>query len=263
MHPVTPESRRKGERRQLIERRAPEPRRVGVERRRRERRATIVSVVRERRRAHRRRGERRQPNDRRTWDRRQGRRRRETPSPFTAAQAVAIQRGYAVPGSRPPCPACGGPFTLGRARWRGTDLARQVRCLSCGRTAIVSNTRAVLVMTVAPQEPVRQALRTILDAAGHDVVQAPDAAVGLWAYEQQRADVVFMDAHAPGRMTAGEFMRQLLRADPNARIVAMAARRAYGVADPLAVARQLGAAASLRIPFGRDEVLAALAEARQ
>jgi hypothetical protein len=42
----------------------------------------------------------------------------------------------------------------------------------------------------------------------------------------------------------------------------MAARRSYGIADPLAMARQLGASASLRMPFQRDDVLAALAEAR-
>jgi CheY-like chemotaxis protein len=258
------ENRRKDERRQLIDRRAPQPRRAGLERRTAERRVTIVPVTHERRTLLTRRGsERRTLPDRRVWTRRQSRRRRETPSPFTAEHAARIQKAYSTPGTRPTCPACGGAFTLCRARRRGTDIARQVRCLSCGRTAIVRNSRAARVMIVTPQEPVRQALRTILDAAGHEVLQAPDAAVGLWAYEEHGADVVIVDAHAPGRMGPGEFMRQLRRADPDARMIAMAARRSYGVADPLAMARQLGAAVSLRMPFTRDDVLAALAEARR
>jgi CheY-like chemotaxis protein len=262
MHPAVSENRRKAERRQLIDRRAPQPRRADLDRRTGERRVTNISVARERRiMLTRRVGERRILSNRRVASRRQGRRRRESSSPYTALQAATIQRAYGAPGARPLCPACGGAFTLGRARHRGVDLVRLVRCLSCGRTALVSNSHQARIMVIA-QESVRHALRAILDAEGHEVVQAPNAAVGLWACEQHGADVIFVDAHIAGRMSSGDFMRQVRRADPDARVVAMAARRSYGIADPLAMARQLGASASLRMPFQRDDVLTALAEAR-
>jgi len=118
-------------------------------------------------------------------------------------------------------------------------------------------------MIVGQKDSVRQALRVILDGTGHEVIQAADAAVGLWAYGRNPADVVFLDVHAPGRMDPGEFIRQLRRVDPEARVVAMAARRSWGTGDPLAVARQLGATVSLRMPFSREDALTALAEAQQ
>ena len=99
-------------------------------------------------------------------------------------------------------------------------------------------------------------------SAGHDVVEAADAGVGLLAYQLQPPDVVFIDVHAPGRMDAGEFVRRVRKDFPDARIVGMAGRPSYGMVDPLAVTQRLGAIRTIRMPFSRAEVLNIVEEAR-
>jgi CheY-like chemotaxis protein len=148
------------------------------------------------------------------------------------------------------------------ARTRGTDTIRRVNCIGCGRAAILTNTRAVRVLVIAAKAAVRDALRTVLAGAGHEVVEAADAGVGLIAYETVPTDVVFIDARASGRMDAPEFVRRLRRAFPDARVVSVAGRASYGTVDPLAVTHGLGAVGTVRMPFSPAEVLRAVDDAR-
>ena len=262
--PASPENRRMGERRQLVDRRAPFARRSGLDSREGERRSRSTGVQRDNRSGgDRRGGERRTVDDRRAYERRRGRRRRETPFPYTAEHVAAIQKAHATPRVRPTCPLCGGAFSLGRVRRRGSDLVRQVRCTSCGKTAVVTNSRTARVLVIAEQAVVRETMGAILGAVGHEVIQAADAAVGLWAYGREPADVVFIDVFASGRMEANEFIRHVRREDPDARVVAMAGRRSFGFSDPLALAKQLGAVGTLRVPFSHADILRVLEEARQ
>lgn len=190
------------------------------------------------------------------------RRPRETPSPFTAAQVADIRRSFATSATRARCPACGGAFTLGRAQDRGKESVRRIRCASCGKTAVVPNTGICRVMVIAHKTEIRDALRSILGKAGHEIVEATDAGVGLWAYQQSPVDVVFIDVTATGRLAATEFIRQLRRDFADARVVAMSARASYGVGDPLAVAKQLGATRTIRVPCPAVDILKVLKEAR-
>ena len=151
---------------------------------------------------------------------------------------------------------------MGQARRLGSDVLRRVRCVSCGKSATVTNPRTARVLIIAQTDVVRETVRTVLAAAGHEVLQAADAGVALWAYGKSHVDVVFIDVRAPGRMDAGEFIRQLKRQHPDARVVAMSARSSYGVSDPAALARQLGATALLRVPFSRSDMLEVVQEAR-
>jgi CheY-like chemotaxis protein len=249
------EQRRRAERRRLFDRRSPVARR-STERRRTDRRRNSRSVLHERRgRPDRRVQSRRVSMDRRYADtRRHGPRRRETPTPFTTEQLMDVRAGFANPGPTA-CPSCGSAFILGRPRRRGADVARQVRCRGCGKTAVVINARAARVLIIEQKDVIRETLRTILSGAGHDVVEAADAGVGLAAYELAPPDLVFIDVLGSGRMDAPEFVRRLRQTYPDARVVAMAGRPSYGVMDPLALARQLGATGSIRMPFSRDEVL--------
>ena len=151
---------------------------------------------------------------------------------------------------------------MGPARRRGSDVVRQVRCVSCGKMTTVTNPRTARVLVVAQRDVVRDAVRTVLAAAGHEVVQVADAGVALWVYGKSQVDVVFIDLHAPGKMDAGDFIRLLKREHSDARVVAMSARRSYGLSDPAALAKQLGATASLRVPCSRTDMLEVLEEAR-
>lgn len=137
-----------------------------------------------------------------------------------------------------------------------------MRCVGCGRAAVVANTRIARILIVEERDAIRDTLHTILASAGHDVVEAADAGVGLAAYQAMPPDVVFLDAHASGRMDAAEFVRRLRKQFGDARIIAMAGRPSYGVVDALAVTHGLGAICTIRMPFSRAEVLNVVEEAR-
>ncbi len=255
--------RRQGERRRLWDRRSPLQRRGRPERRVRERRlAGGVSDAERRAGAERRRTERRLAADRRiALGRRHGRRRRSTPTPYTVEELARLKGQVAGPG-RLTCPACGSGFTLGPPRRRGSDQARRVACLGCGRAAVVSDTHAARVLLIAPNEAVRTALAAILAGDGHEVIEAADAGVGLAAYRTVPADAVFLDVLAPGRMNATDFLRTLRREYPDARVVAIAGRPSFAGVDPLSVAKGLGATRTMRIPLTREQVLQAVEDVR-
>ncbi len=174
-----------------------------------------------------------------------------------------VRELFFVPGRRPVCPTCSGTFSLGRPRARGEEIVRRVQCTGCGKAAIVTNSRALRVLVIEQKDSVRRAVREILAGAGHEVIEAADAGVGLRAYEARPPDLVFIDVHAPGRMNAADFVRNLRKAFPDARVVAMAGRPSYGMVDPAMVTTQLGAMRTIRMPFSKDDVLRIVEEARR
>ena len=253
--------RRQGERRRLWDRRSPFPRRAS-DRRHGERRRGSDAAPQERRATDRRRGDRRDASDRRqTHLRRMGRRRRETPTPYTAEEITQLRARFAAPGPVF-CPCCNGRFTLGPGKRRGTDTARRVVCLGCGRAAVMPNTRIARLLLVGSRAEVRDALRIMLVDAGHEIIEAPDAEVALMAYQTVPADVVILDAVTPGRLEAPEFLRRLRKVFPDARVVAMAGRASYNAADRLAITQGLGAMKTIRMPIMRDELLRIVDEVR-
>jgi len=255
--------RRHGERRRLWDRRSPLQRRGGSDRRVRQRRGP-GGVFRAERRggADRRLAQRRVAAERRTdLGRRHGRRRRSTPTPYTSEELALLRTQAAGPG-RITCPACGSGFTLGPARRRGSERVRRVACLGCGRAAVIPDTRAARVLVIAQTEAVRTALAAILAEAGHEVIEAADAGVGLAAYRTVPADAVFLDLLTPGRVSATDFLRILRREYPDARVVAIAGRHSFAGVDPLSVAKGLGATRALRIPLTREQVLQAVQDVR-
>jgi len=212
--------------------------------------------------ADRRHRDRRLQTDRRAaLPRRRGRRRRETPTPYTAGQVAELRAGFAAPGLVL-CPACEGRFTLGPGRRRGAEVARRVMCLACGRGAMVPHSRQARILVIAQHAGVRATLQVMLGSAGHEIIEADDAAVGLVAYQMVPADLAILDVTAPGRMTAPEFLRRLRRGFPEARVVALAGRQSWTGVDPLAVMQGLGAVRSVRMPVGRDDLLRIVDEAR-
>ena len=94
------------------------------------------------------------------------------------------------------------------------------------------------------------------------MVETADAWVGLLAYRTVPADVVIIDVLAPGRMEAAEFLRQLRRTYPDARVVTMAGRPSYQGVDPLAVTQAFGAVRTFRMPVSRDDLLRIIEEVR-
>lgn len=140
---------------------------------------------------------------------------------------------------------------------------RRVNCYGCGKAAVLTNTYPARVLIIEHKDVVRDALRTILAGAGHEIVEAADAGVGLMAYQDVPADVVLIDVMATGRMNAADFVRRLRREYPDARVIGMAGRPSYASVDPLAVTHGVGAVSTIRAPFTAAEVLRAIDEARR
>ena len=253
---------RRGDRRRLWDRRSPVLRRAGEERRRLERRHTAHEVLSERRSGQdRRQAGRRRAAERRTASRRLGRRRRATPTPYSVKEIEELRARFLAPGPVT-CPSCGSAFTLGPARRRTAETARRVVCLGCGRAAVVSNTRVARILVISQNNALRSGFQEMVASAGHEVIEAADAGVGLVAFEQVPADVVFVDVTSSGRMEAPDFLRRLRRHYPDVRVVALAGRRSSTGADPLAVMGGLGVIRALRAPISREQVLKTLEEVR-
>jgi CheY-like chemotaxis protein len=254
---------REGERRRLWDRRSLVPRRSGQEQRTGARRISERQVVSERRARPERRGEDRRavPDRRGVVARRRGQPRRGTPTPYTTEQLAELRARFATPGPVS-CPACGCRFALDPARRRGTEIARGVMCLGCRRAAVVPHSCAARVLVITHTPPLRHLLREMLASAGHDVVETDDTGVALEAYQTVPADVIILDVLAPGRVSAPEFLRQLRRSFPDARVVALAGQDSYVGVDPLAVVEGLEAVRSIRVPISREALLRTVEEAR-
>jgi DNA-binding NtrC family response regulator len=123
---------------------------------------------------------------------------------------------------------------------------------------VVSGDSRIRILVIAEKEVVRDSIRTTLTELGHEAVDAADANVGLWAYQQDPADVVFIDVISAGRLEAGEFIRQVRKYSPDARVIGVSGRTSYSGPDQLRIARELGAFRTIRAPFSQSDLLDAL-----
>ncbi len=257
--------RRQGERRRLWDRRASEERRSGEDRRHEDRDAAKKAVATERRKGKERRsGEHPQPKaaDRRSpKSRRRRERRSTTPVPYSPEQHAELRARFASPGPVT-CPVCGGRFTLGPARREGDKVERLVLCMGCRRGTVVDDASAARVLVVSGEAPLRKLLYDMLSGAGHEVVEADDAVVGLEAYRAIPADLVIVDVLATGRLGATEFLRRLRQTHPDARVAALAGRSSHADIDPLQLVGSTPGVRGLRVPVSREELLKLVQELR-
>jgi CheY-like chemotaxis protein len=246
---------------EFFDRRTGADRRAGKERRHGGRRHRRVDVNDDRRRGEERRaGDRRVPGDRRrvTDPRYTKRRRKPKGSRYSAGDVGHVQHVLTHIGAVAACPVCAGRFTLGPVDRRGRDTVRQVSCAECGRGLVVTNCVLARVMVLTRVAPVRDALRAILTGAGHEVVEPPHAGAALDVYRDNPADVVFLDAFSLAEVDGQEFIRRLHHEFSDARIVVLAPRPSYRMADRSATALRLGATRVVRTPFTTDDILRAL-----
>lgn len=113
------------------------------------------------------------------------------------------------------------------------------------------------ILIIDDEEPVRVVLRTMLEQAGYEVVEAADAGEGLSAYQQAPTDVVLTDLFMPGQdelAILGAFRRM----DPQVKLVAMSGGGQSGQRDVLRLAATLGAQHTLQKPFKMQELLATM-----
>ncbi len=121
------------------------------------------------------------------------------------------------------------------------------------------------ILVVDDDGIIRAILRDMLSGAGYEIIEAEDGDMALEVYKADPVDLVITDLFMPpsGGLAVIE---QLREADPEARIIAIS-----GVAltdtevryetDPGQLAIQRGALRAMRKPFGKQEMLEAVAEA--
>jgi DNA-binding NtrC family response regulator len=110
------------------------------------------------------------------------------------------------------------------------------------------------VLVIDDEDEVRQAVRHILEAAGHLVIEAADGNPGLKLYRERRPDLVITDIVMPDKEGI-ETIREILKFDPAARVIAMAETGPWRM-DVLKIAESFGATQTLRKPIRADELLA-------
>ena len=116
------------------------------------------------------------------------------------------------------------------------------------------------ILVIEDDDSVRKLIRRILEGAGYTVLEAPDGVQGVQVYREQHPDLVLTDIFMPGKEGL-ETILELGLLDPEVRIIAVSGGGNMGILNPLPMAAKLGAVRTLAKPFGRRELLEAVAAA--
>jgi DNA-binding response OmpR family regulator len=115
------------------------------------------------------------------------------------------------------------------------------------------------ILVVDDEEGFRKLLRAMLEKAGYEVLEAPDAQSGFSLYCENPIDLLIVDLVMP--TVSGVALIHMLRYRfPEAKIIAISGGGPTGNFDFLAAARVLGAHSTFLKPFKRKEFLATVHE---
>ena len=117
-----------------------------------------------------------------------------------------------------------------------------------------------LILIVDDDHWMRAVLRTTLEDAGHEVIEADDGAAGVSTFVARRPDVTIVDIIMPGKggiATIGEIRMH----SPRARIIAISGGDPTAANSDLPLATVYGALVSLQKPVDRREMLRAIERA--
>ena len=115
----------------------------------------------------------------------------------------------------------------------------------------------VLVIDDDPQ--IRHLLRTVLEQAHYQVGEAPDGAVGLRLFKEQRFDLVITNIFMPEKEGI-ETITDIRAEDQHTPVLAMSGGGSSGGTDVLQTAMAFGATATLAKPFDIDVLTARVDE---
>src|SRR5437879_10862542 len=115
------------------------------------------------------------------------------------------------------------------------------------------------ILIVDDEQEFRELLRAILEKAGYDVLEAPDAPRGFALYCENLIDLLIVDLVMP-KVSGAALIHMLRYKFPDAKIIAISGGGPTGNFDFLAAARVLGAHRTFLKPFKRIELLSAIKE---
>lgn len=111
------------------------------------------------------------------------------------------------------------------------------------------------ILIIEDEEPIRVLLRTVLEAAGHEVREASNGRIGLALYRDRPPDLVITDIRMP-EMSGLDMILELTREFLNAKVIAISGEQ--GEDNLLGVAKLLGARQTLHKPFSMEQLLNAV-----
>jgi two-component system, response regulator, stage 0 sporulation protein F len=112
-----------------------------------------------------------------------------------------------------------------------------------------------IILIIDDEESVRALLRSVLEAAGHEVTEAANGRQGLEQYRQRRADLVITDIAMP-ELNGLDMILELMREFLHAKVIAISG--VGGEKNVLDAAKLLGARQTFQKPFSMSQLLRAV-----
>jgi two-component system response regulator (stage 0 sporulation protein F) len=112
-----------------------------------------------------------------------------------------------------------------------------------------------IILIIDDEELIRVLLRSVLEAAGHEVLEAPNGRIGLELYRHRPTDLIITDILMPELDGLG-MLRELAREFLQAKVIAISG--AGGENNFLDVAKLLGARQTFQKPFSMLQFLGAV-----
>jgi CheY-like chemotaxis protein len=115
------------------------------------------------------------------------------------------------------------------------------------------------IILIDDEDAVRSSIGRILKRAGHEVLEASDGEAGLRLLAQAGADLVITDIFMPG-LDGIVTVRRMRKEFPQVKVIVVSGGDSTGLLDLRQDAELFGAAATLRKPFDRAELLRTIRE---
>lgn len=110
------------------------------------------------------------------------------------------------------------------------------------------------ILIIDDEDLVRDTVKQLLAAVGHDVVEARNGKEGVAQFGAIHPDLVISDIIMPDKEGLAT-ITEIRQADPEVRILAMSGGGRLGNMDFLQMAQKLGANRIIAKPFDPDELL--------
>ncbi len=115
------------------------------------------------------------------------------------------------------------------------------------------------ILIIDDEQSVRHVVRTILEQAGHTVLEAPDGRRGMALWRKESADVVVTDIFMSDK-DGFEVILEIKNAATKPKIIAISGGGQSGLSDLIPTALLLGADRMLLKPFDRQTLLTTVEE---
>ena len=111
-----------------------------------------------------------------------------------------------------------------------------------------------LILIIDDDKHIRDLLRKVLEGAGYSVADAPNGRIAMRMWREKPADLIITDILMP-EQDGLEFIRELRRDVPHAKIIALSGGSQKINLDTLDIAKRFGAVSTLNKPFEIKQLL--------